>query len=179
MEKALNFRELRPDLDKHLAYIEKHRHPIVFILDQLSDSKNIASLFRLADAARIEHLFLFKRTKDDLSPKLKRIARSASEFVPSTVINEYEALVKLKEQYQFLGLELTNKSIPYYQYKSDRPIAILIGNEQSGLSPALLDLCEQSLHVPMMGRNTSMNVAMATGIVTYGLLEKMNRLPDH
>ncbi|GAB5553269.1 MAG: TrmH family RNA methyltransferase [Saprospiraceae bacterium] len=177
MEKALNFREIRSNLTAYLAFIEKNRHPMVFILDHLSDKKNVASLFRLADAARIEHVYFFGQPHSETDSKLKRIARSASEFVPSSTINQLEELEQLKEKYRFLALEITNQSIPYYQYQGDQPVALLIGNEQNGLSQDLLKLSDQSIHIPMMGRNTSMNVAMATGIATYGLLDKMKRLP--
>lgn len=178
MEKALNFREIRSNLSDYMTFIEKHRHPVVFILDQLSDKKNIAALFRLADAARIEHVYFFGKQLLESDAKLKRIARSASDFVPSSFIKDLDELNLLKEQYHFLALEITNRSIPYYQYPKNQPIALLIGNEQKGLSQALLDLSDLSVHVPMMGRNTSMNVAMATGIATYGLLEKMGRLSE-
>lgn len=177
MEKALNFREIRSNLADYLAFIENHRHPMVFILDHLSDKKNVAALFRLADAARIEHVYFFGQQPSESDPKLKRIARSASDFVPSSWIANQKALEKLKERYHFLALEITNLSIPYYQYQGNQPVALLIGNEQGGLSQSLLDLSDQSIHVPMMGRNTSMNVAMATGIASYGLLEKMKKLP--
>lgn len=178
MEKALNFREIRSNLSDYMTFIENHRHPVVFILDQLSDKKNVAALFRLADAARIEHIYFFGKQPLESDAKLKRIARSASDFVPSSYIDDLNELKLLKKQYHFLALEITNRSIPYYKYQEDQPIAILIGNEQKGLSQILLDLSDLSVHVPMMGRNTSMNVAMATGIATYGLLQNMGRLTD-
>lgn len=178
MEKALSFREIRSNLEQHLNFIEQHRHPIVFVLDQISDKKNIAALFRLADAARIKHVYFFKMEPFNKDAKLNRIARSTAEFIPYSFIDNLKELTALKQDYQFLALEITNQSIPYYQYNNKHPIALLIGNEQTGLSQALINLSDQSVHVPMMGRNTSMNVAMATAIATYGLLEVMNKLPE-
>jgi len=177
MERPLNFEESRPKLEEHLAFIEKNRHPMIFILDHLTDKRNIAALFRLADAARIEHIYFYGKKGPDLDARTKRIARAASGFVPSSTIDNFEALVLLKNKYHFTALEITNLSKPYYQYEGPEAIALVIGNEQRGVSLPLLQLCEQSVHIPMMGRNASMNVAMAAGIVTYGLLENTGKLP--
>ena len=177
MERQLKFEDIRPDLEKYLNEINKNRHPLVFILDNLINKRNIAGIFRLADAARIAHVYLYQSSTPSDSFKVKRISRSTSEFIPHTYLSKIGDLRVLQDDYRFVGLEMTTQSIPYYRFKSKEPIALLIGNEQRGLSQELLDLCERCLHIPMMGRNTSMNVSMATGIVTYGILNKMGRLP--
>ena len=176
MEKQLSFIELRQNLEQYLQFIEQNRHPIIFIADQISIKQNIAALYRLADAARIAHLYLYQPKITDAAVKIRKVSRSTFDFVPSTIVEEIEDLKILKEKYEWIALEITNTSIPYYQLESKQSIALIIGNEQKGISQELLDLCDRSIHVPMMGRNTSMNVAMATGIATFGLLEKMDRL---
>ena len=177
MEKQLEFRESRKNLEKYLAFISQNRHPIVFVLDRLENKRNIAALYRLADAARIEHIYLYQAQVSEDSQKIKRISRSTHEYIESSLLSSEEELIKLKEHYELVALENTTHSIPYYQFDFQKPIALLIGNEKRGISKELLMLCDRSVHIPMMGRNTSMNVAMATGIATYGLLERMGHLP--
>lgn len=177
MEKALTYREMRPDLEAYLKIIEANRYSIAFVLDSVQNKRNIAAIFRLADAARVKEVILYQcGINTPQQYKVKKIARSAQEFVPQRSIEDLTELKKLKDVYQLVGLEITNNSIPYFEYEGPYPIALVIGNEQRGISAEVLSLCESSIHVPMMGRNSSMNVAMATGIATYGLLKEMGKL---
>ncbi|HKK76239.1 MAG TPA: TrmH family RNA methyltransferase [Saprospiraceae bacterium] len=177
MEKALNYREMRPDLEEYLKSVEANRHPIALILDRVKNRRNIAALLRLADAARVKEVILYQcgiDTQED--NKVKKVARSAQEFVPQRSTHQLSDLTALQREYRLVGLEITNKSVPYYEYSGKVPLALVIGNEQRGISQEVLDLCEESVHVPMMGRNSSMNVAMASGIATYGLLKVIGKL---
>ena len=66
------------------------------------------------------------------------------------------------------ALELTEKSIPYNQVKScDFPICLIVGNEISGVSQELLDLCDKSIEIPQFGIKQSLNVAVAYGIAIF------------
>ena len=176
MERQLEFEDSRQNLEKYLEYISQNRHSIIFILDGLENKRNIAALFRLGDAARIEHLYLYQANLPEDLHKIKRISRSTHDFLNSTLLSSKKELIQLKEHYEFVALEITTHSIPYFKFQYQKPIALIIGNEKKGISAEVLQLCERSIHIPMMGRNTSMNVAMATGIATYGLLEKMGCL---
>jgi tRNA G18 (ribose-2'-O)-methylase SpoU len=177
MEKALNYRELRPNLEEYLKMINANRHPLAFILDRVQNKRNIAAMFRLADAARVKEIVLYQCGIDaDQHDKIKKVARSAQAFVPQRSLDSLADLQKLKTSYHLVALEITNHSVPYFDYRGPNPLALVIGNEQKGISREVLHLCEESIHVPMMGRNSSMNVAMATGIATYGLLKEMGKL---
>lgn len=176
MEKALNYQEIRPNLEKHLKEVAENRHPIAFILDGVNNKRNIAAIYRLADAARVAEVILHNCDLPKGNHKIKRVARSAQEYVPTRVLNDLLAITELKKEYQLVALEITSTSIPYHQFQAKKPIALIIGNEQKGISQEMLDLGEASIHVPMMGRNSSMNVAMATGIATYGLLQQIGKL---
>lgn len=177
MERALNYREIRPDFEAYLKEIEKNRHPIALLLDRVENRRNLASLFRLADAARVQEVILYHCGIDsEKEHKVKKVARSTHQYVSQREVNTLSELIALKKEYHLVGLEITNKSVPYYKYSGKTPLAMVIGNERKGISQELLNLCDESVHVPMMGRNSSMNVAMAAGIATYGLLQLMDRL---
>lgn len=177
MEKALNYREIRPNLEEYLKMAAANRQPIALLLDRVQNRRNIAALFRLADAARVAEVILYQCSIDPQEDnKVKKIARSAQQIVPQRRTEHLSDLKALKKTYHFVALEITTQSIPYFHYKGPTPLALVIGNEQKGVSQDLLDLCEESIHVPMLGRNSSMNVAMATGIATYGLLHVTGHL---
>lgn len=173
MEKQRTFREERPNLEAYLKDIDQNRHPISLLLDRVHDIRNVGAIFRLADAARIQKIYFFGAPDWKLnSKKLERVSRYASRYVPYEVLDSLEQIEALKKEHHLIALEWTNKSIPYSDYSPSEKSILILGNEQHGVADELLELAEQSIHIPMHGINTSMNVACAAGIVVYGLLGK-------
>jgi tRNA G18 (ribose-2'-O)-methylase SpoU len=172
--KQLDFREARPDFNEYLQYIQTHRHPLSLLLDGVADVKNIGSLFRLADAARLEKIYCYRMESVQLTGEFKRVARSAEQFVEYEFLPYYNAVELLLQTHQLLALEWTNDSIEYHQVNVKPPILLAIGNEERGISDEMLQAAETCIHLPMYGVKTSMNVAMATGIAVYSILEKWN-----
>lgn len=173
MEEAKKFRAVRENLEAHLQKIQQHRHPISLLLDGLSDLRNIAAMFRIADAAGLKKIYLYQCPPIKRHKKFKNWSRSTLQYVPFERLEKLEDIKLLKKEHQILALEWTNKSLLYTRFRPDKELILVIGNEQHGVSSELLALTEQSLHLPMYGVNTSMNVAVATGIAVYHLLEKV------
>jgi tRNA G18 (ribose-2'-O)-methylase SpoU len=171
MDTQLSFRDERPREQKDwMEAIHQNRHPIGLLTDHIDDPRNIGMLFRLADAARLAHIWLLGTDPAVLeSRKFKRIARSTLSYVPHSFITPSD-IPAIQSQYTLVGLEVTENSIPINQYPLNAPIALVVGNEAQGVSEHLLQLSEQNIHLPMYGVNTSMNVAMAAGIAVYELL---------
>jgi len=172
-EKQLNFHDMRPDSKVTAERIKVNRNPISLLLDRMTDPRNVGGIFRLADAALIDHIYFYKCEGLEITSKIKRISRSTTQVVPYSHINDLETLETLKETQRLIALEYTNQSIPYTDFKPKGSTILVIGNEQRGVSQELLELTEQSIHLPMLGMNTSMNVMCATGIAVYGLLMKL------
>lgn len=159
------------------SIFSEKQFPIVLFLDNITGAANLGSLFRLADAFNIERI-IFTGTPPDLnSNRLKKTARSTQ----NTVVYEYfenseEALKNLKNQdYEIYALEITENSIPVeeFTYKAFNKIALVLGNENYGVDEDLLKLCDKSLHINMYGKNSSMNVAQATGIALYEITKSI------
>ena len=171
-EKQLDFGDERPrDMAQYLQYVQENRHPLSLLLDHVEDTRNLGAMFRLADAARLEHIWALGKPGLFESKIIRRVSRSTLPYVPHSTIS-YEKARELSRQYNLVALEITENSIPYTEYEPEAPCLLVIGNEKDGVSDELLGLCRQSIHIPMYGVNTSMNVAMATAIAVYGLLAK-------
>lgn len=175
-EHPLTFREARPDPAKREQYIQRERLPITLILDHLSDPRNIGSMFRLADAARLTEIIMVGMPEVNSEEKIKRVARSTVQYVPFREVSDAAECQKILSL-DLWALEWTNRSIPYHQWQESLPIGLVIGNEKRGVSTAFLSACRGSLHVPMLGMNTSMNASVAAGITVYGLLDQADKLP--
>lgn len=172
-QQQLGFRDERPgEMEQYIRHIQENRHPLGLLLGNVEDTRNLGALFRLADAARLQHLWALGEPGLFESKLIRRVSRSAMAYVPHSAINIDEAKALARQQ-TMVALEITEHSIPYTEYEPRFPCILLIGNEKDGVSEELLSFCQASIHIPMYGVNTSMNVAMATAIAVYGLLAKL------
>jgi 23S rRNA (guanosine2251-2'-O)-methyltransferase len=155
------------------------RLPVYAVLNSIRSNYNVGSIFRTSDGAMIEKLYLCGYTPQPPNPGLpagkKEILKTALGSTES-VKWEYakdpkEVIVKLKnEGIKICALEMTDKSIPYYEIKKeDFPLCVVVGNEITGVSQELIDLCDFSIEIPQYGIKQSLNVAVAYGIAIFEL----------
>lgn len=159
---------------------------MVVILDNIRSIQNVGSIFRTADAAGVEKIYLAGITPEPVD----RFGRPRQQFVKVSLGAEKSvkwdasarsarATLKLlerlkKEGYKILAVEQNKKSIPYYKIKpfdkAQDNIVLVLGNEVNGLSRTILKKANKILEIPMRGKKESLNVAVAFGIVVYRLL---------
>ncbi|MFK7932322.1 MAG: TrmH family RNA methyltransferase [Saprospiraceae bacterium] len=175
MSKPINFQDERPDFATHLLQINQHRHPISLLLDGLTLPNNIGAAFRLADAANLQHIYFYRCSEFAQSKKWKRIARATHKYVPYTFLKTLAEIETLQISQQLIALEWTKTSMPFRKFQPVQPVILVLGSEQRGVSEEVLNLAQRAIHIPMYGVNTSMNVAMAAGIVTYDLVDKVKQ----
>jgi len=101
-----------------------------------------------------------------------KTALGATESVNWEYVEDPKEVILLlkKKGIKIAALELTNNSFPHYKLKADTfPLALIIGNEITGVSQELLDLCDFSIEIPQYGIKQSLNVAVAYGITVFEL----------
>lgn len=164
-------------LTHHEIDFEKEKFPIVLITDRISSPANLGSLLRIADAFHIEKIMVLDSVIDLNSNRLKRTARATEKVVS---IDFYENLEEIlqeinPEEYQWISLEITEDSFPVsaLTLDSDKKIALIVGEERSGVREDLLKMSQNVVHIPMFGNNSSMNVAQAAGICLYEMTKKI------
>jgi len=152
--------------------------PVYVILNSIRSSYNVGSIFRTSDGAMIEKLFLCGYTPHPPKKEVLKTALGSQE----SVIWEFqkdakEVILSLKEKgVKICGLELTEASIPHFNLKKENfPLALVVGNEITGVSQELLDLCDFSIEIPQFGIKQSLNVAVAYGISIF----EMRRVFDN
>jgi len=174
-EYQLNFEEIHQNHLKSIADINKNRLPIIIITDGINDVGNIGMIFRLADAVRIEKIFLINLKENFNFKLLKKKSRSTSDYVSFEIIKDLSQIKKIKGKYKFLVLDKTNKSINYSELIPEFPICLIIGSEKFGVSEELIKYADTSVHIPMLGINTSINAATATAVVLYEITNKYQK----
>ena len=139
------------------------KHPICYLAHDIDVPMNIGSFFRIADSLGVEKIFLTGKSITPPNQKITKTSRSTEKYVPY----EYESdpmvvIKKLKESgYKIVSLEITSIStdIRKFSSPSEEKICLILGSENSGVSQELLDASDISIHIPMLGHNSSMNVA--------------------
>jgi len=148
------------------------RAPIYVVLNSIRSSYNVGSIFRTSDGAMIEKLYLCGYTPHPPNKQVLKTALGSTESVRWEHSDDVLKVVKkIKEEgIKICALEQTTKSIPYYDInKKDFPICLIVGNEITGVSQNLIDLCDFSIDIPQFGIKQSLNVAVAYGISVFEL----------
>lgn len=146
--------------------------PVFVILDSIRSSYNVGSIFRTSDGAMIEKLFLCGYTPHPPKKEVLKTALGSQESVTWKYVKEAkEVILDLKKEgVKICALELTEASVPHYNLnKENFPMALIVGNEITGVAQELLDLCDMSIEIPQFGIKQSLNVAVAYGIAVFEL----------
>lgn len=143
----------------------------MIVCQDISDPLNVGALFRLADALGANGLYCCGDTPIPPHRKISRTARSTEQIVPFVYrTTTKEALDELRQAaFRLIGLEITDQStaLDAYPFLPIRPTALVLGAESLGLSPETLQALDATVHIPMHGQNTSMNVVQAAAIALY------------
>jgi len=162
-------------LNHYNTNFKKRSFSIILICDNIINAANIGSIFRTADAFGIEKVF-FCGEDISLGRKMTKTSRASEKNVNYEIIDSVEEVVKiLKEQdYQIISLEITSESEPIHTYSFSKEIriALVIGDENFGVSETILNNSDAVLHIEMFGQNSSMNVVQATTIAFYEITKQ-------
>jgi tRNA G18 (ribose-2'-O)-methylase SpoU len=148
------------------------RVPLIVLVDNVRSLYNVGSMFRTSDGAMVEKLILAGFTPHPPRKEIEKTALGSTKSVPwEYTKHPAEIIQRLKERgYKICCLELTDKSINYNDVKiADFPICLVIGNEITGVSKEIIDLCDLAIEIPMYGIKQSLNVAVAYGIAVFEL----------
>jgi len=138
---------------------------------------NVGSIFRTADAAGVEKVYLCGYTPAPLdrfgAPRkdLAKVALGAEKTIPWVQVKTLASAIKQlkKENYLVAAVEQDKNSTPLFSYKPPKKLALVLGNEVRGLSKSSLKLCDVVLEIPMRGHKESLNVSVAAGIAMFAL----------
>ena len=151
----------------------------ILILHNIRSVENVGAMFRTADAAGIDKIYLtgytptpldrFGRKRGDLS----KSALGAEEFVKwEQKKNVLPLLTRLKkERYLIIGIEQDKKSIDYKKVKLQSKNVFVVGAEVTGIPKNILKKCDVIAEIPMRGKKESLNVSVACGIALFRMLD--------
>jgi tRNA G18 (ribose-2'-O)-methylase SpoU len=156
------------------AFRESEKTPIVVVLDNIRSMHNVGSVFRTADAFLIEAIYLCGYTPQPPHRDIHKTALGATETVDWSYFASAAAAVReLQERgYAVFAVEQTEGSValPDFPARYSGPLAVVFGNEVSGVSEDALALCNGGIEIPQWGMKHSLNISIAAGIVLWELV---------
>ena len=135
---------------------------------------NVGSIFRIADALDAAEVVLTGITPTPPHPTISKVGRDKDRRVPWHYVERPEAaLEELKAKgFWIAALEITDECQPYYAADYPERVALVLGNEDHGVTRACLALCDAAVFVPMYGKGRSLNVHISLAVVGYHLLHR-------
>jgi 23S rRNA (guanosine2251-2'-O)-methyltransferase len=153
---------------------QSEKVPVVVVLDNIRSMHNVGSVFRTADAFLIRGVYLCGYTPKPPHRDIHKTALGATETVEwkyfeSTV----EAVRELRSAgYSVYAVEQTEGSIllPEFSAVHAGPLAVVFGNEVSGVGEEALAICDGGIEIPQWGMKHSLNISIAAAIVLWELV---------
>lgn len=164
----------RIDID---TFKQSQKTPLVVILDNVRSLHNVGSVFRTADAFRIEHIYLCGITATPPHAEIHKTALGAENSVAWTYQPDAMQVVEnLKQEgYVLFAVEQAENSQSLEQLQLDptQRYAIVLGNEVKGVQQTVVDACDGCIEIPQFGTKHSLNVSVAAGLVMWDAFKQL------
>lgn len=148
----------------------------ILVMPNIRSAHNVGAMFRTADGAGVDKIYLTGYTARPPHPHLDKVSLGAETWMPW----EYAAqagrlLKKLKEKgYNIVALEQTKNSKKIFDWQPKFPLALVVGNEKTGVEKNLLKYCTEVIEIPMLGKKNSLNVSVAAGVAMFHVTKTLS-----
>jgi len=165
------------DLNEILEENKDNENALLLILDGVVDPHNLGAILRTGESIGVDGVIIPKNNSAPLNSTVAKTSTGAIELVPiAKVTNLTTTILKLKEEgYWIVGAE-AKESVDYRKVDYKGKIALVLGSEGYGISRLVLENCDYRVRLPMVGRITSLNVSVATGVLLYQVYNSRNPL---
>jgi 23S rRNA (guanosine2251-2'-O)-methyltransferase len=145
----------------------------VLIVDVLEDPQNLGSLIRTAEACGVAGIILPKDRSVGLTPSVIKASAGAIAHIPVVqVTNLTHSLEELKKAgFWIVGADARAKQ-DLYGMKFDMNVGLVIGSESKGIRPLVLSKCDFTVAIPMKGKVSSLNAAIAGAVILFEILRQ-------
>lgn len=167
-------RKLKTEEIRRISAEEFHdaeKIPLVVVLDNVRSLLNVGSVFRTADAYRVEEIVLCGITSTPPSVEIHKSALGAEDSVRWSYVDDtLEAVRRLRsEGYKVFSIEQATGStmLDDFEVVAGEKYAIVMGNEIRGVQQSVIDVSDGCIELPQFGTKHSLNVSVTAGIVIW------------
>lgn len=152
--------------------------PLLLVLDNVQDPHNLGACMRTAEAAGVNAIIVPRDKSAGLSATVRKVACGAAELLPLIqVVNLSRTLKNMQEQGIWVIGAAGEAGESVYQVDLNRPLALALGAEGSGLRRLTAEQCDKLVHIPMYGSIESLNVSVAAGVLLYEAVRQRHSFP--
>ncbi|HHX22989.1 MAG: 23S rRNA (guanosine(2251)-2'-O)-methyltransferase RlmB [Tepidanaerobacteraceae bacterium] len=151
--------------------------PFILILNELTDPQNLGSILRTVECLGAHGVIIPKHRACGITPTVAKVSSGAVEYVKiARVTNIARTIEELKKEgLWIIGADIEGKD--YFKVDLTGPIALVIGGEDKGLGKLVKEKCDLLVRIPLRGKITSLNAAVAASILGYDILRQ--RIESH
>lgn len=155
---------------------ESNKFPIIVVLENIRSAYNVGSVFRTADAFLIEAIYIIGYSAKPPHKEIKKTALGAEETVKWKYFKTTdEAMDELRVKgFNVYAAEQAEGSykLNAIGFEPDEKIAVVFGNEVTGVEQSSIQLCDGCIEIPQLGMKHSLNIATAAGVVLWELVKQ-------
>ena len=159
---------------------DQKQFPITIVCDAIRTPENIGMCFRISESFGVQKIYFHENSPSIENRIVKKTARNTVHQIQHTSYANFDALIKkLKaEGNTIVGIEITDKSINIqdFNFKKHEKIALLLGSERNGIENT--NLVDETIAIPMYGRNSSMNVIHSLAITLYEVTNQLVKIKN-
>lgn len=155
--------------------LKKEIDPIYLLLDGVTDPRNFGAILRSANATSVNGVIICSSSSAPINEDVLKASSGAIFNVPISKVNNLkDAIYLLKENnIEIMGLEQKAKKL-IYDINLKKPLALLIGSEDKGISKGILKMVDKKIKIPMTGTVESLNVSSAVSIALFEVIRQRN-----
>lgn len=160
------------DIYEILEYAKsKNEAPFIIILDEIEDPHNLGAIVRTADAASVHGIIIKDRNSCQVNSTVVASSSGATNYVKIAKVNNISrAIDELKKNNVWVyASDMDGKDMR--EVKFDGAVALVLGNEGSGISRLVREKSDFVVSIPMKGKINSLNVSVAAAILMYEVLK--------
>ncbi len=160
------------DLNDFLENLKKDQ-PLMLLLDGITDVRNFGAIARTSLAAGVDGIIIPQGGNVQITDDAIKSSAGALLKIPVIrVIHLKDAIYQLRS-YNFSIIAATEKATKtIYEADFKKPIGLILGNEEKGIQPTLLKLCDDTIKIPIIGNIDSLNVSVSAGIIIYEIFRQ-------
>ena len=147
--------------------------PILLMLDQIQDPRNLGAIIRTANAVEADGVIIPKNNAAEITASVHKASAGSTAYTP---ISKVTNLAQTIEQLQSVGIWVVGTSddaeTSYTSTDYTVPLCIVLGNEGSGIRRLVKQKCDYLVHLPMLGQISSLNVSVTAGVLLYEVLRQ-------
>jgi tRNA G18 (ribose-2'-O)-methylase SpoU len=159
------------------AYKTQEKTPLVLVLDNVRSALNVGSAFRTADGFALQKIYLCGITAQPPHKEILKTAIGATDSVDWAYVEDATEAVKALQAdgWQVWAVEQAENSTSLEQFHPNKnsKIAVVFGNEVTGVADEVMDIVDGALEIPQFGTKHSLNISVCVGIVAWDIFVKL------